>query len=443
MSAVTRLLRRGRARARGRAAGKQRSRGFTLAVGFVCVAIALGMFYVGYHAPQSIPGRSYYTLHVLMNNADNLEDHYDVRIGGLLAGQVLGTTIRNHLADVELQLSSAFEPLRSDSRIEIRLRSAIGVRYVQIIPGTQGTPLPNGATIPASHASSPVDLDQVLATFDPQTRARTKDLLGELGTGVAGQGQTVNNVLGRAPGLLSSLGSVSAAINARPGAMQALISSTEGAAAAVDPVRDSLANGFRPVAQALSPLAVQRANVQATLEHAPLTLSELDSGLPAVTALVAQVQGLAQAATPTLAAAPAALNETTALLRDAGPSLRSANATLHLVQGAVTPTLGFLQTAQPALPQINQALASTLPVVRYVAPRSCGLSDAFTGWSEIMKFGTAYDNFIHFTITETSSIVAGQPNAPVLSNPYPGPCQGSVGEAGGARQTPEQEVANP
>ena len=82
-------------------------------------------------------------------------------------------------------------------------------------------------------------------------------------------------------------------------------------------------------------------------------------------------------------------------------------------------------------------------MVQYVAPRSCGLSDAFTGWSEIMKFGTAYDNFIRFTITETGSVLAGQPGADDLSNPYPAPCDGSVGEAGGARQTPEQEVANP
>jgi ABC-type transporter Mla subunit MlaD len=442
MSAVTRLVGRGRARARGRAAGKQRSRGFILTVGFVCVAIALGMFYVGYNAPQSVPGRSYYTLHVLMKNADNLQDHYDVRIGGLLAGQVLSTTVRNHLADVELQLSSAFEPLRSDSRIEIRLRSAIGVRYVQIIPGTHGAALRSGATIPASQTSSPVDLDQVLATFDPQARARTQDLLGELGTGVAGQGQAVNNVLGSAPGFLASLGSVSAAINARPGAMHAFISSSQGAAAAFDPVRANLANGLRPEAQALAPFANQANNVQATLEQAPPTLSELDSGLPAVTALVAQVQGLAHVATPTLAAAPTALHETTALLREAGPDLRSANATLHLAQRAVSPTLSFLQTTQPAFPPINHALASALPVVRYVAPRSCGLSDAFTGWSEIMKYGTAYDNFIRFTITETSTIVTGQPGAPSLSTPYPAPCQGSVGEAGGPRQTPEQEVAS-
>jgi hypothetical protein len=161
-----------------------------------------------------------------------------------------------------------------------------------------------------------------------------------------------------------------------------------------------------------------------------------------VTALVAQVRGLAQAAPATLAVAPAALNETTALLRDAEPGLRNAYATLRLAQRAVSPTLGFLHTAQPALPEIDQAMASLLPVVRYVAPRSCGLSDV-SMWSPWMKFGTSLNNWIRFTVAESSSIVAGAKNAPVLSTPYPSPCHGSVGEGGGARPTPEQQAAKP
>jgi hypothetical protein len=168
----------------------------------------------------------------------------------------------------------------------------------------------------------------------------------------------------------------------------------------------------------------------------------VQSGLPPVRALVAQVQGLAQAATPTLSAAPAALNQTSALLNTAQPGLRNADATLHLASRAVNPALTFLQTAQPALPMINSALSSVLPTVEYVAPRACGLSDAFTGWSDMMKFGTAYSNFIRFTITETD-LVAGLPGAPQYSIPYPGPCNGNVGEAGGPKPTPEQQVANP
>jgi ABC-type transporter Mla subunit MlaD len=429
-------------RFRGRAAGKERSRGFTLAVGFGVVAIALGMFYIGYQAPNSIPARSYYTLYALMHNADNLEDHDQVRIGGELAGQVLNPHVQNHLARLELQLASSFKPLRSDTRIEIRLRSAVGIRYVDILPGTHGKPLPNGATIPASQTSTPVDLDQVLDTFDPQTRARTRQLIGELGTGLAGRGQDVNQILGEASGFLQNLGSVAAAINSRPGAMRALISSSQGALNAFDPVRYNLAYGFQSEAQALQPFVNQSASVQGTLEQAPPTLSEVQSGLPPVRALVAQVKGLAQDATPTLSAAPPALNQTNALLDSAKPGLRSANTTLQLGSSAVNPTVTFLQTAQPALPMIDRALAYVLPTIQYVAPRSCGLSDAFTGWSWMMKYGTAYNNFIRFTITETD-LVAGLPNAPLFSIPYPGPCNGSVGEAGGPKPTPEQQAATP
>jgi ABC-type transporter Mla subunit MlaD len=437
MSAFSRLT--GKGVFRGRAAGKPRSRAFTLTVGFAVVALAVAMFYVGYEAPNAIPGRSYYTLYAQMTNADNLEGHYQVRIGGELAGQVLNPTVYNHYARVELQLSSAYKPLLSDTLVAIRLRSAFGIRYVQLIPGRHGTPLPDGATIPASQASSLVDLDQVLDTFDPNTRLRTQQFLGELGTGLLGRGLDVQRLLRQAPGFIEQLGSVSAAINSRPQAMRQLISATQGTTAAFDPVRGNLANGFQPEAQALQPFASQATSVQATLDQAPPTLAELQTGLPPVTAMVAQLQGFATAATPTLTAAPGALNQTTALLNDAQPGLRNADATLHLAQRAVSPTLTFLQTAQPALPQINSAIADVQPTVQHVAPRACGLSDALSGWADVLRWGTPYQNYIQFTLTETSTIVAGTPNAPVLTNPYPGPCVGAVGEAGGPRPTPEQQ----
>jgi virulence factor Mce-like protein len=439
MNSLTRFI---RARFHGRAAGKQRSRGFTLSVGFAAVAIAMAMFYVGYHAPQSVPGRSYYNLHALFRNADNLEDHYDVRIGGVRAGQVLNPRVKNHLAEVDLQLSSAFKPLRSDSTIRIRLRSAVGIRYVEITPGTRGTPLPDGATLGLSQTSAPVDLDQVLRTFDPQTRATTAQFLGELGNGVAARGQDVNETLGDAPGFLSKLGSVSGAINSRPGAMSSFISSSQGAAAAFDPVRDVMSNGFQPETQALKPFSDRASELHATLEQAPPTLAELQSGLPSVTALVAQVTGLARAARPTLADAPAAFNQTTALLEHARPGLRGADKTLQLAHQAVSPALTFLRTAQPALPMINKALRSSTPIVTDLAAHTCGLSDGFAGWAGTMKFGTAYNNQIRFTIADTSTIVAGQPNAPSLASPYIPPCNGTSGsEVGGPKLTPEQMVA--
>jgi ABC-type transporter Mla subunit MlaD len=430
-------------RFRGRAAGKQRSRAFTLTVGFGALAIAAAMFYVGYRAPQSVPFRSYYNIHALLRNGDNLEDHYDVRIGGVRAGQVLHPRVHDHLAEIDLQLSSKFKPLLSDTRIEIRLRSAVGVRYVNIIPGTRGTPLPEGATLPVSQSSAPVDLDQVLRTFNPATRTHTRQLLGELGTGLLGRGQDVNDTLHTVPGLLTSVGSVSQAINSRPGAVRDFIHSTQGAAAAFDPVRAPLATGFAPEERALLPFALHRGDVERTLEQAPPTLAELRTGLPRVTALVDQVGGLARNAEPALRLAPAALEQTTALLDQARPGLRGLRGTLGFAHRAVTPALVFLQSARGVLPDVDRAIRSALPIVTYVAPRSCGLSDAFTGWSEMMKWGTDVNNFIRFTVTETGTVLTGQRTVNLPSTPYPGPCHGHVGEAGWERQTPEQQAAVP
>jgi phospholipid/cholesterol/gamma-HCH transport system substrate-binding protein len=62
-----------------------------------------------------------------------------VRIGGELAGQVLDPQVYDHLAKVRLQLSSKYKPLLSDTRVAVRLRSAFGIRYVELIPGHNGT----------------------------------------------------------------------------------------------------------------------------------------------------------------------------------------------------------------------------------------------------------------------------------------------------------------
>jgi ABC-type transporter Mla subunit MlaD len=438
MSATRRSVRR---RFRGRVAGKQRSRSFILGIGFGVLILFGVQFYIGYQAPNSIPGRSYYTITALMHNADNLENHDAVRIGGELAGQVLNPHVSNHLAVLQLQLSSQYQPLRSDSTVRIRLRSAVGVRFVQIYPGRYGKPIPNNGVLAASQTTAPVDLDQVLGTFDSPTRTGTRQFLGELGTGLMERGQTVNQTLAQAPGFISSLGSVMGAINARPGAIAHFITAADGTAAAFNPVRQNLSGGFRPGAQALQPFVDQRPSVESTLVQLPPTLSSAQNQLPQVNAMLAQVDGLAKAAVPTLAAAPGALNQTAALLVAAKPGLSQANATLHYLGGAVDPAVGFLRTTQPELPRVNLAMADLMPTVNYVAPRACALSTAFTGWSEVMKLGTAYDNFIRFTVTETQNLLANQGS--MFTNAYAGPCVNGASAVGAPMGTPEQQQQNP
>jgi ABC-type transporter Mla subunit MlaD len=421
---------------------------FMWSIGLAGLLLAGVVMYIGYEAPNTIPGRSYYNLKAAFRDAENLGNHYEVRIGGLRAGQVLNPRVKDGLAVVDLELSSRFKPLLSDMRLQIRLRSAVGIRYVEIIPGTKGHPLPDGATIPASQSATPVALDQVLGTFDARTRIRTQQFLQQLGAGTAGRGEALSGAIAAAPAFLNNFASVSSAVTARAGAMSQFVRSTEAAAAAFAPVRDQIAQGFDPETRALQPFTNQAGNVQATLEQAPSTLSTISSDLPAVTSLVGAVDGLAREGDPTLAALPPALRATSALLHDAQPSLRRASETLALAHDAVPPTLALLQHLSPVLPDLNTSVADALPTVSYIAPRYCELSNVFTGWSEFLKWGTSYSNFIRFDVIALSNPLAGGTGSPLvptiqngtLTNAYPGPCVHGFGEAGPPRITTEQSA---
>ena len=153
--------------------------------------------------------------------------------------------------------------------------------------------------------------------------------------------------------------------------------------------------------------------------------------------------GLAQAAEPTLRNAPGALVQTTKLLRVARPGLRLANPTLHLLNQAVPPALGFLHTTQPELPRINQATRVASPLVTYLAPRACGISQA-AQWDDFQNVGTSYTHYIQFVVRSTSGVIVGAPGAlsPAVSDPYTGPClNATTSSTGPIIRTPEQQVA--
>ncbi|WP_320671808.1 MlaD family protein [Patulibacter defluvii] len=427
-----------------RAAGRRTSRLSVLAIGLAALAVLATMAWVGYRAADTVPGREYYNLEAEFDGADNLSNHYEVRIGGLRAGQILNPRVKDGKALVDLRLDKRFAPLKSDTQMRIRLRSAVGVRYLELIPGRSGRDLPEGATIPSSNAKIPVALDDVLGTLDPETRTQARSLLGELGGGAADSGLALNAALKQLPPFLRTLERFSEPLVQEPGITSRLIRSTAGATAAIDPVRETLAAGFGPERDALAPLADNADALGATLDEATPTLRQAQAQLPEVDRLVRAVGGLARDGRPALRAAPVALRETTTLMRSSRPALRHAKGTLDRAKDAVDPTVGMLQALQPQLGRVDTAFGSILPTLRAVAPRSCDLSNIFTGWSEMMKWGNPQTNYIRFQIAfqaadilggHTANKLPGPDGRPILENllhttPYPAPCVGEEGEAG-------------
>ena len=79
---------------------------------------------------------------------------------------------------------------RQTRRSTIRLKGAIGLKYLQVTPGTSTQALADGATVPVCQTSAEVDLDQVLSMFTPPTRDGVVASTIGFGDGLAGRGAT-------------------------------------------------------------------------------------------------------------------------------------------------------------------------------------------------------------------------------------------------------------
>lgn len=433
-----------------RPASQQRGRGFMIVLGLFGLGMTLVFTAIGFNAPNSIPGRSYYNLEAEFTDADNVAPHAQVRLGGKIVGQVLRPRVEDGKAIVDLQLDPKYKPLRSDSVVEVRPRSAVGVRYVDIVQSATGVPLQEGDRIPAKNTRATRALDEVLGTFDPRSRVRTQQLLQELGRGVQGRGEDLNDTIGAAPDTLRSTDAVVGTIADRTDAAGNLVRGAAIAATSADPVKEEIRAGFAPGARALRPFSDEDTKLRSTLDKAPPALDTATRRLPVVTRFVAELEGLSREARPVLRSSPAAFRQTSALLSEARPGLRDANTTLRRVDTAVIPTLQLLDTVRPVLPQLESTLDNSAPTLNRLGRYGCDVIAWGRRWTDALTYGNAEGGYLRFNLmTPTPESVTGLEGAAaplgaiaVNRSPYPRPCESRTEVATGTGGTINSEPGN-
>ncbi len=414
-------------RRRGRPVGRGTPALLIRGVGVAGILAGAAMALTGYFAPTKLPLRDYYNLTATFERADGLVDHTDVKMGGVRIGQVLDSRIENRKVVARLQLDGGTGPLRSDLTLRVRPRGLLGVVYVEIVPGLKGEMLADNGRIPESRSTNTVQLDDVLATFDAPTRGRTQTLLRELGKGVAGRGDDVNQLLGQGPGYLENLTSVAQAVNARPGSATRFVQGAASALGALDPAKDELTATFDPAARALAPFRTEADDWRSTLEQSPQTLSQARTNLAATDPLLRSVDRLSRRLDVALRPAPEAFNDTAKFFAEARPALMRVPKTLTLARQATSPTVSLARRVDAQLPLLARGLVPGLSISKEVAPHSCDLRSFLGHWAEHDALGDEGLNYLRATVTIGSRESLGTDPVrrdEIFSNPYPAPCQG-------------------
>ena len=153
--------------------------------------------------PQTGPIATY---KIEFDNIFGLTEGGDLTVAGVKAGKTPNFELTDEerpKALVNAEVSKpGFTPFRADAHCDIRQQSLIGTYYVSCQPGKSPRKLPDGATIPVEQTTSTIPIDLVNNIMRRPYKERFRILLTELGTGLAGRPQDIQEVLQRAhPGL--------------------------------------------------------------------------------------------------------------------------------------------------------------------------------------------------------------------------------------------------
>ena len=153
----------------------------TIAVIFILVfTIGPYLAFTG-HVPFTSYG---YQLKATFSNGVNIATNSPVRIAGVDVGRVISTERDGDATTVTFTVEGKGRPVHDDAFAAIRPRIFLeGNFFVDLAPGSPGAPeLGSGDTIPVSHTSTWVQIDQVLTALQAPVRADLGHLLEGYGT---------------------------------------------------------------------------------------------------------------------------------------------------------------------------------------------------------------------------------------------------------------------
>ena len=296
--------------------------------GVLLTGMATGLF--GGHA---------YTITAYFLSAEGLVAQNDVVINGARVGKVVSVGVApddggsQGGAQVVLQLDGASAPLYRGTRATIRPKGLLGNPFVELTPGPRSAAsIPSGGTLPLQDTASPVDLDQVMDLFDPQTRSRIQTLTREGGASLANRGSDLNVFLAALPGIMQDTSAVTGKIAQQDQQLSALDVEFDRIAQMManedQAFRRDLSNG----ASLLDVTAAHEEQLKAELVYADQALGQLAAGL----------KGHERDLNTMLRAMPSLLDELQALSDHSATSL----AILDPCMADIVQTLAEMRSAQ-------------------------------------------------------------------------------------------------
>jgi virulence factor Mce-like protein len=348
-------------------------------IGAVTILVAIVAVFISYSANQGLPFVPSYQLKAELPNGAKLVPGNEVRAGGFRVGIVEKITSARREVDgeeraiavLDLKLDKAIEPLSVDSQLEVRPRSALGLKYVELTPGRAERTYQSGDTIPLANAEggSP-ELEDVLSTFQPETRNDARDALENFGDSIAGRGPAINTTIRELEPFTRYLLPVMRNLSDPATETKNFFPALGAAAAEAAPVAEVQAQWFADMATTFAAMSRDPQALRETIEESPPTLEVATQSFRVQTPFLARFAAVSRDLQPGAAQLPRTLPLVNDALQAGVPAFRQTpelgERTEQLFEAAEN--LGENPATLLALRDLRRAVDITRPAVEFVAP---------------------------------------------------------------------------
>jgi len=260
------------------------------------------------------------TYDIVVDNAFGLVAGGDLKIGGVKAGQTTGfrlTKSEPYRTIVTAEVSEpGFASLRTDAECEVRAQSLIGEYFLDCDLGEDKTELKDGGTVPVENTASTIPPDLINNVMRRPYRERFRLILSELGTGLAGRPEDLNEVIRRAHPSLRELTETLAILRSQNTIIRDFIRDADTVSAAVEPFKEDVARWANESEDVASIQATRSEELGRYYNKLPEFLAELRPTL-------AELEATASEQIPTLQRLQSAAPDLQRFLETAQPFARN------------------------------------------------------------------------------------------------------------------------
>ena len=289
-----------------------------------------------------------------------------VNIAGVKVGDVTGVDLEEGNAVITMQLDEPYEELlHPDATMLLRPRTGLQDMTIELDPGSEPEAVDDGFTIPLSQTEPNVNVDQILATLDADTRSYLKLLLNGAGDGLVGRSKDLSAALRRLEPTTRDIARINGRVAKRSDNVRRAIHSFRLVAEELGRGEDDLSAFVDSSNAVLAAFADQEASIRAALQELPDVLSETDAALTASRRLSTQ---LAPALTELVPAAEAL-----------GPALRQSRPFFRETLAPIRDQL------RPTSKEIRQPVRHIKSLSKPLAPTTDGLKSGFKDLNRLLN----------------------------------------------------------